>query len=104
MHTHAPEGFLTCAPGEKRIHRDPKVPLGIHEHWAADGHNKLYSIRFPIWAIVDDAQGTWLNAWVVPSNHLGDIIGYLSPCNIEKYKGEFFLLRGMVWTLHAWLL
>ena len=40
----------------KRIHCVKKYPIGIHQRWSADGHDKLYKIGFPIWAIVDDAR------------------------------------------------
>ncbi|KIP10695.1 hypothetical protein PHLGIDRAFT_22139 [Phlebiopsis gigantea 11061_1 CR5-6] len=87
MHKYDPEGFDQRQPTSKRIMRFPKTPLGIHERWSADGHDKLYKIGFPIWGIVDDATGYGLEAWVVPSNRLGYIIGYLFLCCIEKYGG-----------------
>ncbi|KAF8952860.1 hypothetical protein BDZ97DRAFT_1909005 [Flammula alnicola] len=87
MHIHDAEAFLAREPGAKRIHRVPKAPIGIHERWAGDGHDKLYKIGFPIWAVVDDATGKYLGAWVVPSNRMGDIIGYLFLCLVERYKG-----------------
>jgi hypothetical protein len=88
MHIHDADGFFARAPGAASIKRVPKVPLGIHERWSGDGHDKLYKIGFPIWAVVDDATGTWLGAWVVPSNRMGEIIGYLYLCLVEKYRGE----------------
>ena len=51
MHTHDPEGFTKRNPTAKRIHREPKVPLGINERWSADGHDKLNSIGFPLYAL-----------------------------------------------------
>jgi hypothetical protein len=87
MHTHAPEGFALRDPTAKKIFRVPKVPIGIHERWAGDGHDKLYKIGFPIWAVVDDATGKWLGAWVVPSNRMAKIIAYLFLCLVEKYEG-----------------
>lgn len=90
MHTHDPDAFLAREPGAKRIHRVPKAPIGVHERWSGDGHDKLYKIGFPIWAIVDDATARWLAAWVVPSNRMGDIIGYLFLCLVIKYKGTWF--------------
>jgi len=92
MKVHAPEGFQKRNPGSKKIVRSKKVPLGIHERWSCDGHDKLYKIGFPIYAIVDDASGKWLDAWVVPSNRFGDIIGYLVLCTVEKYGGKSFPL------------
>jgi hypothetical protein len=91
MHTHDEEGFTLRDPGSKQIFRVKKVPLGIHERWAGNGHDKLYRIGFPIWAVVDDATGKWLDAWVVPSNRLGHVIGYLFLCLVEKFGGEFVL-------------
>lgn len=88
MHIYAPDGFEKREPGSKHILRFKKAPIGIHERWAADGHDKLYSIGFPIWAIVDDATGKWLGAWVVPSNRLGNIIAYLFVMTVERFKGQ----------------
>ncbi|KAF9530863.1 hypothetical protein CPB83DRAFT_919742 [Crepidotus variabilis] len=87
MHTYAPEGFEKREPGAQRIVRVPKVPVGIHKRWAANGHDKLYSIGFPIWAIVDDATGKWLGAWVVPSNRMSNVVAYLFLSTVEKYEG-----------------
>ena len=88
MHTHDGEAFEGREPTSKRIFRVPKVPIGIHERWSADGHDKLYKIGFPIWAVVDDATSKWLDAWVVPSNRMGHIIGYLFLSLVEKYGGN----------------
>jgi hypothetical protein len=92
MHAFAPEGFEQREPGGKRILRVKKAPIGIHERWAGDGHDKLYSIGFPIWALVDDATGKWLGAWVVPSNRIGNIISYLFLETVVKYKGKHIIL------------
>lgn len=89
MHTHANDAFDAREPTAKKIVRTPKVPLGIHHRWAGDGHDKLYKIGFPIWGVVDDATGKWLGGWVLPSNRLGMIIGYLVLLLVEKYGGEF---------------
>lgn len=89
MHLYAPEGFVAREPGAHRILHVPKAPIGIHERWAADGHDKLYSIGFPIWAIVDDASSKWLGAWVVPSNRVGNIVAYLFLDLVEKFGGMF---------------
>lgn len=89
MHTEDPEGFLGREPGAKKIIRVSKVPIGIHERWSADGHDKLYSIGLPIWAVVDDATSKWLRAWVVPSNRMGDIIVYCYLNLVEEYRGTF---------------
>ena len=88
MHTHVPEGFAKRDPTAKKIFRVAKVPLGIHERWSCDGHDKLYKIGFPVYAIVDDATSKWLGAWIVPSNRVGFIIGYLFLCLVEEYEGE----------------
>lgn len=76
MYDYKPEGFAKREPSAKKIHREPKYPIGINDRWSADGHDKLYAIGFPIWAVVDDATGNWLGAWVVPSNRLGIIVAY----------------------------
>jgi len=90
MHLHQPDGFIKRGPNSKKILRVPKNPIGINERWSADGHDKLYAIGFPIYAVVDDATGRWLRAWVVPSNRMGDIIGYLFLSLVEEMKGAFF--------------
>ncbi|EDR01155.1 uncharacterized protein LACBIDRAFT_333554 [Laccaria bicolor S238N-H82] len=87
MHTHDEEGFRMRDPTSKHILRVVKCNIGIHKCWSGDGHDKLYSIGFPIWAVVDEATSKWLGAWVVPSNRLGDIVGYLCLCLIEKFGG-----------------
>ncbi|KIM43482.1 hypothetical protein M413DRAFT_443403 [Hebeloma cylindrosporum] len=75
METHDAAGFEKRDPTAKRIHRELKVPLGLNE------------IGFPIWAIVDDATGRWLNCWVIPSNRLGRTIAYLFLCAVENAGG-----------------
>ncbi|KIM46705.1 hypothetical protein M413DRAFT_440291 [Hebeloma cylindrosporum] len=87
MHTHDEDGFTMRDPSSKRILRVVKSNIGIHERWSGDGHDKLYSIGFPIWAVVDEATTKWLGAWVVPSNRLGDVVGYLCLLLIEKFGG-----------------
>lgn len=44
-------------------------------------------IGFPVWAIVDDATGQWLDAWVVPSNRMGGVVLYLFLCAVEDVGG-----------------
>ncbi|KAF8800444.1 hypothetical protein BYT27DRAFT_7262852 [Phlegmacium glaucopus] len=101
-------------PTSKQIIRVVKANYGIHERWLGDGHDKLYSIGFPIWAVVDDATSKWLGAWVVPSNRLGDVVGYFCLLLIEKFGGmpvqfatdcgsETTQLYGLVNTLRATL-
>ncbi|KAF8231279.1 hypothetical protein L208DRAFT_1423588 [Tricholoma matsutake] len=85
MHKHDSKGFKRCNPTARKIHRTPKVLIGIHERWAGDGDDKLYGIGFPIWAVVDNVTGRWLDGWVVPSNCMRAIIGYLFLCLVEKY-------------------
>ncbi|KAJ7210229.1 hypothetical protein C8J57DRAFT_1454178 [Mycena rebaudengoi] len=89
MHTHDSDGFEGREPMANKIQRVPKFPLGIHQRWAGDGHDKLYKLGFPIWAMVDvdDATAKILRAWVVPSNRMGDIIAYLFLCLAEEFEG-----------------
>ncbi|OCH87812.1 hypothetical protein OBBRIDRAFT_735571 [Obba rivulosa] len=87
MHQYDSEAFKLRDPTAKKIHREPKHPIGIHERWAGDGHDKLYKIGFPIWGVVDDATGAWLGGWVVPSNRLGEVVAYLFLCLVEKFEG-----------------
>src|SRR5882762_6388422 len=53
MHIHDNDGFNEREPATKRVFRVPKYPIGIHERWSGDGHDKLYKIGFPVWAMVD---------------------------------------------------
>ena len=92
MHCHNQGAFDNRNPRNKKIIRIQKVPVGIHERWAGDGHDKLYCIGFPIWAVVDDATAKWLGAWVVPSNRMGVVVAYLYLILIEKFGGQSFLL------------
>ncbi|KAJ6607858.1 hypothetical protein B0H10DRAFT_2178373 [Mycena sp. CBHHK59/15] len=87
MHVHDDGAFQGREPTAKKIFRSPKYPIGIHQRWSCDGHDKLYKIGFPIWSIVDDATSKILKGWVVPSNRLGEIIGYLYLCLVEEYGG-----------------
>lgn len=91
MHTHDPHAFDLREPTAKKIMRVRKVPIGIHERWAGDGHDKLYKIGFPAWGVVDDATGKWLGAWIVPSNRMANIVAYLFLCIVEKYGGQAHL-------------
>jgi hypothetical protein len=95
MHTHASDGFVLRDPTTKHIHRVKKYPIGIHARWAADGHDKLYKIGFPIWAIIEDATGKWLGGWVVPSNRMGNIVAYLWLCTVEKYGGKHITVTSL---------
>jgi hypothetical protein len=92
MHAIDPNGFEDRDPGSKKILRIPKVPIGIHERWSGDGHDKLYSIGFPIWAVVDEATSRWLDGWVVPSNRLANVIGYLFLDLVERFGGNFLYI------------
>jgi hypothetical protein len=89
MHAHDDDGFKHRDPTSKKVLRFPKVPIGIHERWAGDGHDKLYKIGFPIWAIVDDATGKWLGGWVVPSNRMGETSSYAVLKNTEVHRHDF---------------
>jgi hypothetical protein len=93
MQTHDSDSFAAREPTAKKIFRVAKFPLGIHERWSGDGHDKLYKIGYPIWMMVDDATGKVLKAWVVPSNRMGDIIAYLFLCLAEEYGGILLLFR-----------
>ena len=89
MHEFEAASIVHYEPGAKKILHIAKNPVSIHEHWAGDCNDKLYSIGFPIWAVVDNATLKWLGAWVVPSNRMGNIIGYLFLALVEKYSGMF---------------
>ena len=94
MHIYDNDAFNECKPAAKCVFHVPKYPIGIHECWLGDGHNKLYKISFPVWAMVDDAMSKWLGAWVVPSNRMGEIVAYLFLCLVEKYEGKFVHIHG----------
>jgi hypothetical protein len=96
MHAHDPAGFERRDPSSKRIVRTKKVPLGIHERWSANGHDKLYWIGFPILAIVDDATGKWLGIWVVLSNLMGHIVAYLFLCAVERHGGKPSIINSLL--------
>jgi hypothetical protein len=68
MHRHNPDGFQQRQPYAKKTTRFPKHPIGPNERWAADGHDKLKQIGFPIYAILDDATSKYLGLYVVPDN------------------------------------
>lgn len=88
MHEHNGAAFEGREPTAKKIHREPKHPVGIHQRWASDGHDKLYKIGFPIYAFVDDATSKTLGAWVCPSNRYAQLVSYMFLCLVEKYGGE----------------
>jgi hypothetical protein len=77
MHSFYPDGFVRRAPGAKRIIRSNMHPLGPHERWSCDGHDKLNVIGMQIYSIVDDATGRRLGQWVVPNNRQCEVIAYL---------------------------
>ncbi|KAK7055718.1 hypothetical protein R3P38DRAFT_2848678 [Favolaschia claudopus] len=87
MHEHDSEAFANREPTAKKIFRTPKYPVGIHQRWAGDGHDKLYKIGYPVWAMVDDATAKTLKAWVCPSNRLSKVVVYMFLCLVEKYGG-----------------
>ncbi|CAK5284860.1 unnamed protein product [Mycena citricolor] len=86
MHLHDPDSFELLDPTAKKIYRTAKYPLGINHWWAANGHDKLYRIGFPIYAFVNDATSKILGAWVVPSNWIKDAVAYLYLSMVERYK------------------
>ena len=94
--THAPNGFKKWNPSAKCIIQIPKVPIGLHEWWSCDGHNKLYKIGFLAYGFVDDATGKWLAGWIIPSNQFEMIVGYLYLCVIEKYGGRFSMISNNI--------
>ena len=96
MHVRNNDSFKFHNPSSKRIFRVEKVLIGIHDQWAGDGHDKLYKISFPVWAVVDDAMAKWLGAWIVPSNRMGHIIGFLYLCVVTFFGGEFVLFLLMM--------
>lgn len=89
MHQHDPDSFALREPTAKKIRRFPIYPIGIHEKWCGDGHDKLYKIGFPIWGVADFGSNKNLGAWVVPSNRLAEIVAYCFLCLVEEYEGEF---------------
>lgn len=93
MKMHNPEGFEKRNPSAQKTVRHSKVPpVGIHERWSCDGHDKLYKIGFPIYGFVDGATGLWLFADIAPSNCHNLIIGYLFLCCVEEYGGMLSLI------------
>ena len=88
MHRFYPDGFAQRAPGGKQIRRVPKNPLGPHERWSCDGHDKLNSIGVQVYSIVDDATGKRLGQWVVPNNREKAVIAYLYLTLVLEYGGE----------------
>ncbi|KAG6866887.1 hypothetical protein C0993_007386 [Termitomyces sp. T159_Od127] len=87
MHAHDPEGFQLREPTSKCIHRVAQAPIGVHHQWAADGHDKLNKIGFPIWGIFEHATSVWLKVSVVPNNRLGKVVAYLFLCAVEEHEG-----------------
>ncbi|KAJ7021740.1 hypothetical protein C8F04DRAFT_972311 [Mycena alexandri] len=110
MQDHDGDSFALREPTAKKVFRVAKFPIGINQRWAMDGHDKLYKIGFPVYAIVDDATGKILKASVVPSNRFGEIVCYRFLCLVEELGGmpiqtttdcgsETTLLFGVVNTL-----
>jgi hypothetical protein len=91
MHMEDPDGFSQRHPNSRKVLRVKTGPLGVHERWGADGHDKLNSIGFPVYAFIDDATGYWLGAWVVPNNRIAAVIGYLFLCVVEEYGCMSFI-------------
>ncbi|KAJ7776796.1 hypothetical protein DFH07DRAFT_951416 [Mycena maculata] len=63
MQEHDKDSFALREPTAKKVFRVAKYPIGIHQRWSCNGHDKMYKIGYPIWAIVDDAAGKILKAW-----------------------------------------
>ncbi|KAF8579866.1 hypothetical protein K439DRAFT_1648370 [Ramaria rubella] len=104
MHIQEPKGFTLHDPTAKKIHWVPLVVLGPNYEWSADGHDKLSSIRFPVWGIRDVL-------WVIPNNHIGIAIAYLYLLLVEELGGmpiqsttdcgsETTVMYGFASTLH----
>jgi hypothetical protein len=101
MHLHAPKGFNAREPTTKKILRILKVPIGIHEQWSGGGHDKLYSISFPVWLVVDDVTGKLLGSWIILSNRMGIIIAYLFLCLVEEMSGMCICFFSLCMPAHA---
>ncbi|KAJ7214345.1 hypothetical protein GGX14DRAFT_443787 [Mycena pura] len=87
MHTHDADAFAGRDPTAKEVHRAVLKPSGTHEWWSGDGHDKLKSIGFALWMMVDGATTHVLDGWIVPNNRLNIVIAFLFLCLVEKYKG-----------------
>jgi hypothetical protein len=93
MHQYNADGFQHRQPCSKKILRFPKCPIGPNERWAADGHDKLIKIGFPIYAFVDDATGKILDVYVVPDNRNVNIVAYLYLDVVERQGGMAFRIN-----------
>ena len=92
MRLYQPEGFAARAPGADKVKRVELHPIGKHEWWASDGHDKLNGINGSIYSFVDYATGKRLGQWVVPSNREGDMVAYLYLTLVIEYGGMTFAL------------
>ncbi|KIJ41027.1 hypothetical protein M422DRAFT_172686 [Sphaerobolus stellatus SS14] len=63
------------------------VSIGPHKEWSGDGHDKLTPIRLSIYDIRDKWSGKWLRIWVIPNNHLADVVAYVWLTVIEEPRG-----------------
>ncbi|KAF8903183.1 hypothetical protein CPB84DRAFT_1678207 [Gymnopilus junonius] len=88
MRLHDPDGFELREPTAKKVHREQLTALGPHHEWSADGHDKLSTIGFPIWAARDKWGSQWLGLWVLPNNRWKLAIGFL-------YLNLIYILGGM---------
>jgi hypothetical protein len=68
-----------------------KNPVGIHECWAGDGHDKLYPVGSPIWGVVDDVSSRWLGAWIMLDKHMGSVVASIFLSLIEDIGGDLFI-------------
>ncbi|KAK7055719.1 hypothetical protein R3P38DRAFT_2848683 [Favolaschia claudopus] len=81
-------GTVQGRPIKYKIFRAPKYPVSIPQRpqrRAGEGHDKLYKISFPVWALVDDATAMTLQAWVCPSNRLSKTVVSKFLCLVEKH-------------------
>jgi hypothetical protein len=81
------DSFQAHEPSTKKICHTQLLALGIHHEWSGDGHDKLSSIRFPIWGVRDKWSSKWLGLWVVPNNCLKLTVAYLYLSLVKEYGG-----------------
>jgi hypothetical protein len=82
-----PDGVDARNPTAKKIPRAPVVTVGPNQIWGGDGHDKLYSCGFPLYAFTDTGTGYVLGGFFAPSNRRAVTVAYMFLCIVEKYKG-----------------
>ncbi|TBU22809.1 hypothetical protein BD311DRAFT_675229 [Dichomitus squalens] len=87
MHRLDLEGFTLQHPTSKKKHRAALVCLGPDYEISCDGHDKLSSIRFPIYGARDVWSGKWHGLWVLPNNRYKLAIAYVYLHLVKKLKG-----------------